>query len=307
MAAVSSNINIPIQVYSMQTLPALALFAILVISGCTTPFPTGGGAGVVIEIFEVDFSDAFEGEEITFTVRVRNTGSIDANEVRVQLLGLGNEWGPGTEFFDTDRLIAPSATFGTQGESRIWTFTRTAPGVPEGLPVTYTPTARVTYKYASTTIKTINIGSQDELRRIQNGGGALPSETTSTSSSPIILTVTNQGPIRVFGDAGASITFPLQITINNVGGGVVCTPNCANSNYWDRFTLKTETGDGQQAQNECRTRDLILFRGQSNTITCKITVERPPIGIVQKSITVEAIYEYQLDSTISVRVNPVLS
>jgi len=277
---------------------AFFLFPVLVVmlvSGCTT---TPSGSGVVIENFEPDFNDVFSGEKISFQVKLRNTGSVDAKDVQVKLLGL-EEWDGSKDCDVSGSLLAPSPTFGTTGEVHVCSFSVTAPEVPKGLPVTYQVTARVSYAYGSSTIKTINIGSQAELRMIENLGTALPSETTSITTSPVALNIINKGPIRVF---AGSVTFPLEITITNVGGGVVCKGDCSNNENWNRIEIQTYKGS--EPVPGC-TEEFTLFKGQSNTITCKANVDEPEVGIVQQPIMVESSYNYFYDVMTSVRVNPV--
>lgn len=280
----------------------LLLSLVILISGCTTG-GTGGGAGVVIESFEPDFTSVFSGEQVTFHIKLKNTGSVSSGQGKVLLLGL-EEWQTGTSA-GTDcplnPLLAPEPAFGTSGQTQICEITRKAPVVPQGIPVTYQATARVTYGYGSSFVKTINIGSQEELRRIQTGGGALPSETTSASTSPIALNVVNKGPIRVF---ESSVKFPLEITVTNVGGGVVCKDNnCDTPANWNNLRIRTRVGG--QEESEC-SRDLTLFRGQSNTITCSVEIQKPQSGgIIQKTIEVTSSYSYFYDSTIPIKVNPI--
>lgn len=279
----------------------LSLIVIVLISGCTSTIPSGNG--IIVETFEPDFTNIFSNEEVTFNIRIRNVGSVDAENTVVKMIGL-DEWSNdawvGDNCGNGKNLLAGQPTFGTPGESRTCLYRIKAPKVPQGISVPYQPTVRISYNYNSNILKTITIGSQDELKRIENGGGALPSEITSVTSSPVSLNVITQGPIRVF---DGSVKFPIQITIKNVGGGVVCGDNCINSNNWNKINIKTMISD--EEISDCTVKEMNLFKGQSNTVTCYLTVTEPETGIAQKTISVSADYNYFYDATTSVTVNPI--
>ena len=282
----------------MRFLIPLLVLPIILISGCTNNPSSGNGVSVVA--FEPDFSHVFSHEPVIFSIQLRNTGSVDATDVRSVLLGL-DEWGydqpPQSCRFN---LRPPEPNFGTSGELKTCQVTVQAPSV--SLPVEYRPSLRVTYGYNSATVKAINVGSRDELRAIENRGAALPSETVSSTSSPILLTIANKGPIRVFTD---HLSFPVEITISNSGGGVACNPNCGNDQNWNKVKF-TAFFEGREIP-DC-SRRITLFRGQSNSITCTAEISGiPEIGIVQKTIQVKAEYEYFIDSTTSVTVQPIPS
>ncbi|MBL7160278.1 MAG: hypothetical protein ISS93_00295 [Candidatus Aenigmarchaeota archaeon] len=297
----------------MQKIAVLPILAVLIVSGCVS---TVGGNGVIIENFEPDFADAFGGEKITFQAKIRNTGSVGAKDVHAHVIGLG-EWGAGTtggaksDKIEMDcngkkgvTLLPPQPDFGTTGEVAVCSLLIQAPTPPKGLPVTYQPGLRVYYKYSSSVIKSINVGSQQELRRIQNTGAALPTETVSQTSGPVAITVVSKGPIRMF---GSEVEFPVEITVSNVGGGVVCSSNCDDKgSNWNRIKISTEFS-GKQI-NDC-SKEFTLFRGQSNTIVCKLKIsDAPTSGVIQKSVSVEASnYGYFIDSATSVEVNPSLA
>ena len=164
---------------ALLILPVLAL----VVSGCTVPGAGPSavtGNGVVIEAFEPDFPQAFKGENIQFQIRVKNTGSVDANDVKAKLLGLDDWTDSGSTCSSLDagvKLLAPVPEQGVSGESESCIWTRKAPDVPQGLSTNYNPYARLYYTYKSNTVKSITFASQQELRNIETSGKALPSET----------------------------------------------------------------------------------------------------------------------------------
>ena len=84
-----------------QKILLLLLAVIMLSSGCVLPaeWPvdtrTTTGGGVVIEHFGPDFNEVRSGEEVVFTLRVKNTGSVMAQNGFAELLGLDPEWKPG--------------------------------------------------------------------------------------------------------------------------------------------------------------------------------------------------------------------
>lgn len=286
-------------------LPLLVL-AVL-ISGCVVPGTTTGGAGgVEIKSFETDWDQVYISEPVSFRVLVQNTGSVDSGDGKIDILGL-EEWSklecsPSLAF---DRLLAPNPDRGTAGESFAVTCTSEAPGVPSGLSVTYTPTARMSYGYSSDFVKSIVVASQEELRAIESRGTGLPSELISSSTSPISLSIETKGPIRFWSDT-SKVEFPLEIRVNNVGGGIACLDSACETENWNKIKL-TISGvdlDDVECQEYENKGTLTLWQGRSNTIVCKASFNVGGItGAVQKNIQVHADYGYFVDKTIPITVN----
>jgi hypothetical protein len=327
----------------------LPLLAAILISGCTTGNTTTG-TGVVVKEFAPEFTEIYAGEPVTFRLLMQNQGSVDAKNVHAELLGLDEDWCNPTQECTTSsggrqektpnepecaygssggfNLLAPDAQRGTSGASHICTWTYKAPPIQKGFTITYTPTARTYYSYSGGVTKLITFGSSSELRRIQDTGGKLPVETKSQTSGPITVDIQTQGPIRFWSDE-KKITFPLEVTINNVGGGVACafegyeggiregdfgTVNLKDSCKRDekyknkvivainlvsnsKMTLSTECKDFSSGKQ------ISLWKGQSNSIVCEVTATDLDVtGPSQKSITVQAYYEYYTDTTSSIKV-----
>jgi hypothetical protein len=274
---------------------------IILTSGCTT---VGTGNGIIIEVFEPDFTSVFIDEPVSFQVKIRNSGSVDSEKGEIKIMGLDkNKWGS-EKSEEMGALLGADPVYGTDGETwtHIFKYDK-APEVPQGISVTYQPTARLTYEYTSNTIKSITVASQNELRNTQNLGNPLPSETVSTSSSPVAITIISKGPIRFWSDT-SSVTFPLEIKIDNVGGGVVCNnyASCGDTDSWNKIELDYEKKGIDLGK--CLDGDIALFKGQTNTLTCKATIsDLPDAGILQKTIKIEARYGYFVDKATSITVN----
>jgi hypothetical protein len=285
----------------------LPVLAVLLISGCTVPGAATTGNGVTIDAFEADFSNVLSGEPIQLQSKVSNTGSVNARNVLTTIHGISeDEWDIQYPSLDTFDLIAPSPAMGTAGGTKLEIFQMTAPDLPSGLSVTYNPTLRVEYDYRSTTIKSISLLPLAEARRLQQQGKTFSAETVSSTSSPVQFTITTKGPIRVFEE---NVQFPLEIQISNVGGGTVClAEGCANEDRWNKLIYRITGPGGQelsglQLSDECTgERELSLFRGQTNTITCGVVITEQPDQPIQKQIQVESEYSYFIDRSAQITV-----
>ncbi len=281
----------------------LPILAVMLVSGCTVPglSSAGGGSGITIEALETDFSQIFEGENAQLQLKISNTGSVDAKDVEVEIFGMegwtwqdkakGSTCKPtvGATVGDKWNLLAPDEARGTSGGSKSCIYNYKSPsGLAKGLSMSYNPIARVRYKYNTNTIKSITLLSSAEARRIEQQGGALPSETVSTTKSPVSVDIATKGPIRVF---QAGLEFPLEITIRNTGGGVVSTTK--DSKNWNRIKVYINKLSGGLSSTDCpeelaKARTMTLFKGQSNTITCTVKVDTAPTVPKQVQITANA-------------------
>ena len=137
--------------YAKSCIPVLI---VLLVSGCiSTSIETGNG--VIIKNYDVGFSDVYSGECVDFDVLIKNTGSIKAEDVFVELVGLDEGWsddeiswgrgcsgtggGPwvggeklpneGTCRYTSSgsELLPPDILRGTEGEERVCSWSYMAP------------------------------------------------------------------------------------------------------------------------------------------------------------------------------------
>lgn len=316
--------------------PILILFSLVLISGCVMPVMPGTsfdsqtpvGSGIVIESFqpELEAEEVYSNEKVTFILKFKNTGSVKAENGYAELLGLDQLWegAPGTrvnprnqEVFPDEEecqydkrkivLLPPDPSTGIEGGDHICVWRYKAPDVPPGLYADYTPRARVFYDYKSFLIKTVTIVPKEELKVIQNQGKGLPVETTSKSQSPVSLDIEARSPIRTYGE---TLTFPIVIKIENVGGGTVCenSEKCRKpaGAVWNKFNLYIELPDGLNFEaGSCKSEEEIsLVMGKTQTISCKIEVQSIPERLTQKNIRLTAEYGYFIDKSSQIRVLP---
>lgn len=281
-----------------KLLPIFLLMAAVFISGCVSDSVEKGN-GVAIKDFEPDFPTVKSGDEIDFDLRIKNTGSLVAENIEVQILGI-EEWpeylNPG--LCEEFSLLPPSES-GIEGQSKACRFTYRAIEISPGLSIKYEPTARVFYDYSTTTIHGITIYSKNELRTLQDQGRALPTEMTSTSRGPVSVKLSTKQSIVASED---SVTFPLEIEVENIGGGVACTPNnCKLSEKWNSLELRLLLG--KDMISDCTTIELSLYRGAKNSVTCQVTATRLPVfGFSKRQIEAKAAYDYFIEKTTEITV-----
>jgi hypothetical protein len=311
----------------------VSLLVVLIISGCTLPpFDDNPKTGVVVEAFTTDFDEVYSGEIVQFTLKVRNIGSVKATGGFAEMLGIDQTWKgvEGTsinpsnqEVFPIEQncryttqaisLLPPDPASGIEGGDYICTWKYVAPELQPGLYAEYNPRARFFYNYESFTTQMITLIPREELKSYQDQGKSLPVETKSRSDSPIQMDIKVQTPIRTY---GSDIEFPVVIEINNVGDGTVCSDanHCKKYPYmsgqsttegpqWDTFDLTIETGQGLSLGTCRSTETIVLNKGESQAISCKITASIPDT-ISQRSITLRAEYGYFVDKTTHLRVLP---
>ncbi len=294
----------------------LCLFSVLTTSGCISQ-SAASGSGVVIENFEVDFQKVYASENFKLQAKIKNVGSVDALNVFPELYNLQSSSQEGQLEISCDgtcpseiTLLAPDAERGTTGETKTCVWNCVAPAIPKGLSVAFNPSVRLYYGYATHTVKSVTIASQDELRSIQNQGGALPSETVSTTTSPVQLSVTVNGPIRYQEDDN-SVTFPINIGIQNTGGGTACAGNgCMDTKNWNKVNILFDRGDDTSIGLKSCSMDseeevpIDLWKGQSATLTCEIEINvQEAASLVQKNLKFSIYYDYFTDTSTSIEVS----
>jgi hypothetical protein len=307
-----------------------SVIAVLVVSGCTQ-IDTGNGVKVLE--FGPDLSRAYPGEVIDFRVRFQNTGSLDAEGVFAELLGLDEDWynpgfsgaGAGGPWEDGEKLpneeecrytdtgshktlLAPNPQYGTPGEKQTCSWTYKAPGedkIPRDMDRVYPVTARVFYDYRTDVVKLLPLLSKDEVLKLRDRGGTIEFGDVSSTSSPVRITLQSESPIRVIGDGSnmESVEFPIKIDIEDVGGGTPCLPNqCKKTEggEWNKILLKITTGPGVEFR-ECgddlmKDTVISLYKGQTNSIQCFVKISGIQESISQDTLVISATYSYFVDA-----------
>ncbi len=227
-----------------------------------------------------------------FQLKLKNTGSFEADgSVSINLGDM--EWTcldistRGTSF---TRLIPPSEERGTQGEELTVMWNCKAPEIEEGMHIPYNVRAEVEYGYKSLTSKSVTLLPTSELIALRDSGQSLPSELISKSHSPVSLDVQIEGPIRIREGSNA-VDFPVNIIIENAGGGII-KDNVVN--------LRVD-GRGGLIDLDCDHEPLALWKGQSQTITCRMQANNVQ-SLTQARIVAEIDYTYITSAATNVEV-----
>ncbi|MEE9322930.1 MAG: hypothetical protein V3U72_00140 [Candidatus Aenigmarchaeota archaeon] len=298
----------------------ISILTVLTSSGCTFPGSgTTSGHGIVIENFEVDFPNVYANEKFKIQMKMRNTGSVDAYGVYAKLYN--TEVSSAGEKLSIvcrqeqcaqDRLLAPDPERGTTGGSKICIWDCVAPQLRKGVSVVFNPSVRLYYAYETNVIKSLTITSQNELRNLQNQGKAPPSETLSSTTGPISMDVRVKGPIRYW-EGETNIIFPVEVNINNVGGGTPCTSTlggtsteCENPDNWNRVGLYFPEDISLRSCSGIENNQIVeLWKSREKTVTCEAVIQlqgRATAGLVQKNIDFTSTYSYFTDTSTSVTV-----
>ncbi|MFH1294898.1 MAG: hypothetical protein ABIH90_03085 [Candidatus Aenigmatarchaeota archaeon] len=282
----------------------MPLVAVLFLSGCVGQGSVGVGKGLEINDLSVDFNSVDSGEKVTLYLKVSNTGSTEAKNVKAEIAGIDvREWkGKTTESLGDLLPVDPQSN--TPGETQTRTFDLNAPTLAKGLQVSYEPIVYVSYDYEATTVKALTLVDIDELRRMEQQGRGPSVKTKSSTGGPISVEIQAGEYVKTGTSSEAYNRFPLYITITNNdwgSGGTVIPASGRNANdYPVQLTIDLPS---QLSASDCKLRDTInLWKGQNAEITCDMRVTRPPQKREDVLITVKMDYRYQIEASTSITV-----
>jgi hypothetical protein len=306
----------------------ILLFSLVLVSGCTSSsVETGNGA--VIKEFAPEFTDIYPTEPVKFNLKIKNIGSVEAEGVFAEILGIDNDWYDssfttgGPWLYDEKLpdqvacrynqehgdLLPPNEQYGTEGESMTCSWTYRAPDIPAGTNTVYDVWARVFYTYSTITIKSITAGSQEEIRKYTDDGRQIPMSTVSTTNSPIQLSLSTLEPVRYWED---TTQIPIMIGISNVGGGTPCKKGrCKDREHfedsWGKVTVKVGLTDGMRLLDDCSEfesgKELLILPKEENSVVCTLELsELGGEGFEQRMISLNAEYSYFIDAQTSIKI-----
>lgn len=284
----------------------LLFLVILITSGCVIPgfTPPASGQGLIITEWKPDFPVVYGREKVTFYSRVENSGSFLARKVYFQVNNL-ESW----DYVQASNrecesgnieLLAPNVQYGTEGEEKVCAWTATSPEISAGLHMVYKPQLTVCYDYVSRTVLRTSSISRYELKRLQDSGSGLPSQSTISGSSPVTITASTHSPIIV---TDSDVTFPVKISVVNGGGGILCLPggqeSCTDNEEMNRVKLEIKSSTASVV--DCP-EELGLWRSRGE-VTCKMNMQSRTPTLVQNEIELTARYRYCVDAATSVEVH----
>jgi hypothetical protein len=301
----------------------LPIAAVVMISGCIT----GGtgqatGPGLVILNWEPDHASVESGDDVQFRLKVKNQGGEQAEGVRAALTTItigGDEWLPkvgSEEVLLKQTLLPPNPRYGTQGEEETFIWELKAPMLPEGITRTYTPGVRVFYDYTTTAVKPITLVNENELRRLMDTGGTLPTQPSQHSAGPLSVSVATGNTIKVSETRGNQLV-PITIHVENTGGGIPFWSG-AGSVYYGipedaeyYIMMAIELPPGLAFAGPCNEfsgygvaqgGEVYLWKGRSADVTCELDIVDIPTFTQESTIKLYLTYGYAIDRLTSVTV-----
>jgi hypothetical protein len=294
---------------SVMTGALIILFLLIVmVSGCVIPGipgfgPVVTGTGVLITEWKPDFSRVYAGEDVTLYANVKNMGSFEANNVHLELTDLSGWSNAKLNTRECEMssltLMAGDVQYGTEGEEKMCSWTATAPDIDRGLHMVYKPKVMLCYDYTSTTVLRTPSISRDELKRLQDSGSGLPSQSTISSGSPISISASTPSPIIV---SSARVEFPLRISVTNGGGGMFCVQGaygtCSGSERTNSVSVKIESTTATPVN--CPS-EIVMFANKGE-VSCDMYIGTRTETLLQNEIDITASYKYCVDASTSVEV-----
>ncbi len=262
--------------------------------------------GLVIDTFEPVIKQKQSAEPVAFRVKIKNTGSEAAFDVAAKLTNIDEFliYNEPVKYFRT----IPAQTTSAAGEAPevTWSWDLDAPVVPKGTTVTFKPRMQLIYTYKTETVRSITVIPEIELREYVNSGKPFPSETVSKSDGPLSLDIDIKGPIAHY---QSIIKFPVSITIQNIGGGIVCREECLDSERdYNTVDLYLETYDVRL--KDCDLNGIRLTNDVA-TVVCNAEIddsiffgliEMSTTKTTKKNLRFNIVYTYITDKVITLTV-----
>lgn len=296
---------------------------ILLASGCTN-IGLGGdsgvsGTGIVIKKFESSLRNVQSDDELTVHLEVQNMG----DAIGMAAAELINIYPQDWNVFNTEQMIGEllpaDEEAATEGQIGTLYWRLRAPELQRGEHRTYEPMVRVFYSYETRVIKPITFLTSEELRRTIQNGESLPSEPAIVSAGPLSVTVQTGEFVRTKDDWEQSY-FPVEITLQNIGGGLI-----AGENYPIGIEIINPPGTifrgdcPRVSQTEWMTFDtnilpagltrpispkaVYMWDGKETKITCELKVVNPPEYRESRELKVVLKYIYYQDGKMSISVD----
>lgn len=257
----------------MKRLIIFSLLVFVFLAGCVTK---AGGPGVIIKAISAFPATAEPGTPILLQVFVQNSGGAKATDVKVELLGLTDEWSilPARSQ-SIGELFPPDPSRGiTTGEEREVSWDLRAPG--KAVDITYDATAHLSYRYETTLEAQIRAVTSEYFKQTNEEGGI---KFQAVSAGPVSISVIAPSTII----AGGRV--PIQFAIQNIGSGKVTGDRLI-------FTVTGVT---------CPRTDVRLIKGASATLYC--TIDATGVSNYKNfPVSVKTSYEYWVESPTSITV-----
>jgi hypothetical protein len=310
----------------------LAITAVLLVAGCTTPdggqlfqqvtTTTVAGTGLVISDFTVDPTNVYSNANARIMMTAADKGGAPVPDTKsvIYLTGsalslsdaTGVYWHNSAEsiYKHFGKTMNPEDTVrGTQADEKTLTWSLTSPNVSKGQTRNDIFIGRIYYDYQTSVTGTVWAYSQAEADAARASGRTLNKATLTSTTGPVALTVkTSPDPIVL---SSGDSSFTMTIKVSNVGGGALYKVGAVNYAVGSEdVTLTTDelnkvdiaisapgiTVTGCTGEQE-------LVGGKDMTLSCDATITTAPPTFQGYPITVTATYGYNTERTATVVVS----
>ncbi len=261
----------------------IPIVLVLVVSGCTNIAPTTDFGGLQVT-FSSDQQQAAPNSHIRLNLAVQNLADGEIKNIKANVLGATR-----LQPYSLKQLLKG------QKESFTWGEENDLKAHQDEIPMSFL--LRLTYEYFAVSVTTVPIISEQEGRRLRDQGKAYPILNQKSISGPVTIGFESLNPVVVY-DIGTE--FPVRITLQNVGGGEVCSQLCTD--VPDKTVkLKIKYDSSKLTLLDCdSTEEIELI--DKNTINCRFKTGFIDAPDVSADITVETDVEYWVEKTASVQV-----
>lgn len=262
-----------------------------------------GTKGIVISSFIPEVAAletvADQNENFIYTITVKNLGEQKAEALTATMVGgLGNGTAEGLSNIE---LRGGDPLQKIQGEEATGSWSVNLPD-PRDTDITYTSTARVSYRYKTVNEVLVRIVNRDFLRQSTVAGaqqtvqsGVLSQKTTD---GPLSVSATTRTPFIAATEGDVIINYE----ITNVGGGRTFIDSITSENL-DKVKVTQTTGTGGAVQTaECKNAFVHrLSAGTRKVLSCTVHVTGVTT-FVEVPITLTIDYSYFVQASTSVTV-----
>lgn len=286
---------------------ALIFLSLVVIaSGCShtgeNTGPSSSITAVQVQNFSAIPSTVYESQSPTLRLSLKNTGTVEAEEVEAELFNVpfgdseNREWEAEDLTFNFQTLRSAEPDAGLPATPKEKTMTLTPPNLSEGETISYDFMARISFKYETRADTEIQLMSQSQF---QDSGASKSRPVVENTDGPIQMEVKTRTPIVLY---GGDRTSNLCLIVKNEGEGTPYEPdnpgneNTMNVDIRKSGDLSFEAVDGESGKVE-----LVNGRG----IKCyQMDISFDAESDIQRTIPVTfvATYGYRKDTQTTVTV-----
>ncbi|MGC9310361.1 MAG: hypothetical protein ACP5E4_01405 [Candidatus Aenigmatarchaeota archaeon] len=290
-------------------LSLIALFSLVVVSGCTSPFGGGGDAGATgtsqglnVEYVQTSYKVTYSGETIGVEAKIQNLGDQNIEHVTAKPIYL--PWAGFNYVQEAYDLARPNPEVGRQGGIHIFRWpavTVAHVDKQETFPVG----VRFYYDYSTETRAQVFAISATRYKGLQETGAPLPmAKTISNTNGPIRVDVLIDEVIII--PSSGSRKVPVSLKFQNTGTGYPQAYSDNARNFViDSVMIDSQNTGGMYISDYGSCTGNIPMRGGSFG-ECVLFLEVPPSTTdeIIADLRITSTYTYAVEGKSQITVNP---